>query len=257
MDIFIKANQVLTKCESVCQADIFVIRGTAEFLSLRGGAYLMRRPKPLWLSHLVTALGLLVDMTDVSCENAFFPVARWFSDHTALLATPLLSITNGHLFVCWRWLWEPWRAAGILFLCRPATTKSLSWRETETSSASPPALRGWPPAVSVSHVCDHHRRWHHGVTSPSPSFPVSELSVRLFSPLTTPTILQPTGSVETAQPIRTMAIIVEGGPAEEPGGGGPPCEEAEEQEELQVGSEPPSIHFLWFTTGQLGLQTTI
>uniref|UniRef100_A0A3P9IMA3 HPS5-like beta-propeller domain-containing protein n=1 Tax=Oryzias latipes TaxID=8090 RepID=A0A3P9IMA3_ORYLA len=58
---------------------------------------------------------------------------------------------------------------------------------------------------------------------------VSELSVRLFSPLTTPTILQPTGSVETAQPIRTMAIIVEGGPAEEPGGGGPPCEEAEEQ----------------------------
>uniref|UniRef100_A0A8C8DX77 Tectonin beta-propeller repeat containing 2 n=1 Tax=Oryzias sinensis TaxID=183150 RepID=A0A8C8DX77_9TELE len=69
---------------------------------------------------------------------------------------------------------------------------------------------------------------------------VSELSVRLFSPLTTPTILQPTGSVETAQPIRTMAIIVEGGPAEEPGGGGQPCEEAEEQEELQVSSRPSS-----------------
>ncbi|XP_051250468.1 tectonin beta-propeller repeat-containing protein 2 isoform X4 [Dicentrarchus labrax] len=49
---------------------------------------------------------------------------------------------------------------------------------------------------------------------------LSELSVRLSSPLTTPTILPPTGSVETAQPIRTMAIIVEGGGREEGGGGG-------------------------------------
>uniref|UniRef100_A0A667XL93 Tectonin beta-propeller repeat containing 2 n=2 Tax=Myripristis murdjan TaxID=586833 RepID=A0A667XL93_9TELE len=40
---------------------------------------------------------------------------------------------------------------------------------------------------------------------------LSELSFRLSSPLTTPTVLlPPTGSVETAQPIRTMAIIVEG-----------------------------------------------
>ncbi|XP_059208649.1 tectonin beta-propeller repeat-containing protein 2 [Centropristis striata] len=46
---------------------------------------------------------------------------------------------------------------------------------------------------------------------------LSELSVRLSSPLTT--VLPPTGSVETAQPIRTMAIIVEGGGREEGGGG--------------------------------------
>ncbi|XP_034530211.1 tectonin beta-propeller repeat-containing protein 2 [Notolabrus celidotus] len=49
---------------------------------------------------------------------------------------------------------------------------------------------------------------------------LSELSIRLTSPLTTPTFLPPTGSVETAQPIRTMAIIVEGGGREEGGGGG-------------------------------------
>ncbi|XP_012735157.2 tectonin beta-propeller repeat-containing protein 2 isoform X1 [Fundulus heteroclitus] len=41
------------------------------------------------------------------------------------------------------------------------------------------------------------------------------MSAHLSSPLTTPTILQPTGSVETVQPIRTMAIIVEGGGKEE------------------------------------------
>ncbi|KAM3838349.1 tectonin beta-propeller repeat-containing protein 2-like, partial [Diretmus argenteus] len=40
---------------------------------------------------------------------------------------------------------------------------------------------------------------------------LSEISFCMSSPLTTPTILPPTGSVETAQPIRTMAIIVEGG----------------------------------------------
>ncbi|XP_029981998.1 tectonin beta-propeller repeat-containing protein 2 isoform X1 [Sphaeramia orbicularis] len=77
---------------------------------------------------------------------------------------------------------------------------------------------------------------------------LSDLSVRLSSPLTTPTILPPTGSVETAQPIRTMAIIVEGGgreggeEAEDHGKEGKEeeedegrleeVEEAEEQEEL-------------------------
>ncbi|KAL0969727.1 hypothetical protein UPYG_G00231480 [Umbra pygmaea] len=41
---------------------------------------------------------------------------------------------------------------------------------------------------------------------------ISDLSLRLSSPLTTPTILlPPTGSVETAQPIRTMAIITDQG----------------------------------------------
>ncbi|XP_010891212.4 tectonin beta-propeller repeat-containing protein 2 isoform X2 [Esox lucius] len=44
---------------------------------------------------------------------------------------------------------------------------------------------------------------------------LSELSLRLTSPLTTPTILlPPTGSVETAQPIRTMAIVIEQGERE-------------------------------------------
>ncbi|XP_041827320.1 tectonin beta-propeller repeat-containing protein 2 [Melanotaenia boesemani] len=78
---------------------------------------------------------------------------------------------------------------------------------------------------------------------------LSELSLRLSSPLTTPTILHPTGSVETAQPIRTMAIIVESGcreearvgegiyeegPEEEEEGGVEEVEEAEEQEDLEV-----------------------
>ncbi|KAJ8289419.1 hypothetical protein GJAV_G00001090 [Gymnothorax javanicus] len=50
---------------------------------------------------------------------------------------------------------------------------------------------------------------------------LSELSLRLSSPLTTPTmVLPPTGAVETAQPIRTMAIISEQeGHGEEPRGG--------------------------------------
>ncbi|CAK6982065.1 tectonin beta-propeller repeat-containing protein 2 [Scomber scombrus] len=82
---------------------------------------------------------------------------------------------------------------------------------------------------------------------------LSELSVRLSSPLTTPTILPPTGSVETAQPIRTMAIIVEGGGREEGGGGErhseemneeeeeEEVEEAEEQEEQLELCQPPTI----------------
>ncbi|KAM9707770.1 tectonin beta-propeller repeat-containing protein 2 isoform 2-T2 [Menidia menidia] len=85
---------------------------------------------------------------------------------------------------------------------------------------------------------------------------LSEFSMRLSSPLTTPTSLQPTGSVETAQPIRTMAIIIESGGREEARGGERLCEagpeemeeggveeveEAEEQERLE-GLElcPPS-----------------
>ncbi|XP_027130740.1 tectonin beta-propeller repeat-containing protein 2 isoform X4 [Larimichthys crocea] len=68
---------------------------------------------------------------------------------------------------------------------------------------------------------------------------LSELSVRLSSPLTTPTILPPTGSVETAQPIRTMAIIVEGGGSEEGRGGwlATNKEEGGEEEEVEEAEE--------------------
>ncbi|XP_076604722.1 tectonin beta-propeller repeat-containing protein 2 [Chaetodon auriga] len=68
---------------------------------------------------------------------------------------------------------------------------------------------------------------------------LSELSVRLSSPLATPTILPPTGSVETAQPIRTMAIIIEGGGREEGGGGGQEwhSEEVEKEEEVEEAEE--------------------
>lgn len=53
---------------------------------------------------------------------------------------------------------------------------------------------------------------------------MSDLSYRLTSPLSTPTILIPAnGAVETAQPIRTVAIIAE--PEEQP--------KAEESEEAQ------------------------
>ncbi|XP_062863100.1 tectonin beta-propeller repeat-containing protein 2 [Trichomycterus rosablanca] len=55
---------------------------------------------------------------------------------------------------------------------------------------------------------------------------MSDLSFRLASPLTTPTILlPPNGAVEMAQPIRTMAIIAE--PDQEPKPD--ECEEAEEE----------------------------
>ncbi|XP_061106567.1 tectonin beta-propeller repeat-containing protein 2 isoform X2 [Conger conger] len=62
---------------------------------------------------------------------------------------------------------------------------------------------------------------------------LSDLSLRLSSPLTTPTmVLPPTGAVETAQPIRTMAIISEQeGRGEEPG-----AEPGEEMGE-EVGEE--------------------
>lgn len=67
------------------------------------------------------------------------------------------------------------------------------------------------------------------------SFPpllVSDLSYRLASPLSTPTILLPaTGAVETAQPIRTVAIIAE--PEEQP----KVVESEEAQEELKEARE--------------------
>lgn len=62
---------------------------------------------------------------------------------------------------------------------------------------------------------------------------LSELSVRLSSPLTTPILLPPTGSVETAQPIRTMAIIIEGGGKVEEGG----WDRLSEEEEKEVEEE--------------------
>uniref|UniRef100_A0A1A8DT97 Tectonin beta-propeller repeat containing 2 n=1 Tax=Nothobranchius kadleci TaxID=1051664 RepID=A0A1A8DT97_NOTKA len=55
---------------------------------------------------------------------------------------------------------------------------------------------------------------HEGIASTFPA-----LFVHPASPLTTPPVLHPTGSVETAQPIRTMAIIVEDGATEEARGG--------------------------------------
>ncbi|KAL7380916.1 hypothetical protein ABVT39_025956 [Epinephelus coioides] len=65
-----------------------------------------------------------------------------------------------------------------------------------------------------------------------------DLSVRVSSPLATPTIFPPTGSVETAQPIRTMAIIVEGGGREEGGGGWERHgEDGEEEEEVEEAEE--------------------
>ncbi|MEQ2195455.1 hypothetical protein XENOCAPTIV_013162, partial [Xenoophorus captivus] len=63
------------------------------------------------------------------------------------------------------------------------------------------------------------------------------LSAHLSSPLTTPTILQPTGSVETVQPIRTMAIIVEGGGKEEAGGNERLSEEGTDEEGEEEGVE--------------------
>lgn len=51
----------------------------------------------------------------------------------------------------------------------------------------------------------------------------------MSSPLT-PTILPPTGSVETAQPIRTMAIIIEGRGREE-GGAETLCVEGGEEDD--------------------------
>ncbi|XP_023208737.1 tectonin beta-propeller repeat-containing protein 2 isoform X2 [Xiphophorus maculatus] len=63
------------------------------------------------------------------------------------------------------------------------------------------------------------------------------LSGYLPSPLTTPTILQPTGSVEIVQPIRTMAIITEDGGKEEAGGSERLSEEGPDEEEEEEGVE--------------------
>ncbi|KAK1885891.1 Tectonin beta-propeller repeat-containing protein 2 [Dissostichus eleginoides] len=62
----------------------------------------------------------------------------------------------------------------------------------------------------------------------------SLVDVHLSSPLATPTTLPPIGSVETAQPIRTMAIIIEGGGREEGGGWERPSEEGEREGEEEV-----------------------
>ncbi|XP_068607933.1 tectonin beta-propeller repeat-containing protein 2 [Brachionichthys hirsutus] len=73
----------------------------------------------------------------------------------------------------------------------------------------------------------------------------SDLSARLSSPLATPTIIPPTGSVETAQPIRTMAIVVEGGKTEAGGGGWEKCNEQgdreEEGEAVEQGEEQQEV----------------
>ncbi|XP_033984961.1 LOW QUALITY PROTEIN: tectonin beta-propeller repeat-containing protein 2 [Trematomus bernacchii] len=68
--------------------------------------------------------------------------------------------------------------------------------------------------------------------SSSPEGQASSLvDVHLSSPLATPTTLPPIGSVETAEPIRTMAIIIEGGGREEGGGWERPSKEGEEEVE--------------------------
>ncbi|XP_075995908.1 tectonin beta-propeller repeat-containing protein 2 [Genypterus blacodes] len=69
---------------------------------------------------------------------------------------------------------------------------------------------------------------------------LSELSFRVTSPLTPPTILLPTGSVETPQPIRTMAITIDAGgrgEAEEKQEGVEEAEEEEEEEEEEDAAE--------------------
>lgn len=63
---------------------------------------------------------------------------------------------------------------------------------------------------------------------------VSDLSYRLTSPLSTPTVLIPAnGAVETAQPIRTVAIVAE--PEEQP-----KAEESEEAQEFKEAQEEVS-----------------
>lgn len=81
---------------------------------------------------------------------------------------------------------------------------------------------------------------------------VLELSVHQHSPLATPTILPPTGSVETAQPIRTMSIIVEGGVrVQQEGGWERPSKEGkteeveEAEEQLEVTDSYLQLLFHW------------
>ncbi|XP_075963363.1 tectonin beta-propeller repeat-containing protein 2 isoform X1 [Anarhichas minor] len=91
-----------------------------------------------------------------------------------------------------------------------------------------------------------------------------ELSVHQASPLATPTILPPTGSVEIAQPIRTMAIIVEGGGREQQGGGWErPSEEGEKEEEVEEAEEqlevmePSCQHSGLFTGGSRSRSSSV
>ncbi|XP_056446464.1 tectonin beta-propeller repeat-containing protein 2 [Gadus chalcogrammus] len=70
---------------------------------------------------------------------------------------------------------------------------------------------------------------------PEGQTPSSDSSAGLASPLTTPTVLSPPiGSVETAQPIRTMAIVME---KQDAGGGARSAGEEEEEEEPEEEEE--------------------
>ncbi|XP_054469725.1 tectonin beta-propeller repeat-containing protein 2 [Anoplopoma fimbria] len=86
---------------------------------------------------------------------------------------------------------------------------------------------------------------------------LSLLDLHQSSPLTTPTILPPTGSVETAQPIRTMAIIVEGGGKEQQGGGWERhSEEGEKEEEEEVEEAEEQLEVMEPCCQQSGLFTS-
>lgn len=68
---------------------------------------------------------------------------------------------------------------------------------------------------------------------------MSELSLRLSSHSATPTISQSAGLVETAQPIRTMAIKLEDGVLEEGEGGG--CEMQSKEKAVEEAEEPLEV----------------
>ncbi|CAL8288012.1 unnamed protein product [Gadus morhua 'NCC'] len=74
---------------------------------------------------------------------------------------------------------------------------------------------------------------------PEGQTPSSDSSAGLASPLTTPTVLSPPiGSVETAQPIRTMAIVME---KQDAGGGARSAGEEEEEEEEEEPEEEEEV----------------
>ncbi|XP_042372407.1 tectonin beta-propeller repeat-containing protein 2-like, partial [Plectropomus leopardus] len=86
-----------------------------------------------------------------------------------------------------------------------------------------------------------------------------DMSARLSSPLATPTIFPSTGSVETAQPIRTMAIILEGG-GREAGSGGERSgdEEVEEAEEqLEVTEQLSQVQSGAFTSSSQSRSSSV
>lgn len=83
---------------------------------------------------------------------------------------------------------------------------------------------------------------------------VTDLSLRLSSHSATPTTPQSAGLVETAQPIRTLAIKLEDGVLEEGEGGGCETQSREEaveeaEEQLEVTHAPhfhrESFYHLW------------